>query len=201
MAAKKTSAKGLDRRTVVAALVQDRGDALVVTGLGSSTYDTFAVGDHDLNFYLWGGMGGAAMAGLGLALAQPKRRVLVITGDGEMLMGIGSLATIAVAAPKNLAIAVIDNGHYGETGMQRAHTGLGVDITGMAKAAGFKSATTIRSMAALKSWLGTWHRKTSPVFADIKVAAVPAPMRLPMRDGTAIKHRFRQALLGKAAFE
>ncbi len=198
---KKSSAKGMDRRDVVAALVKDRGDALVVTGLGSSTYDTFAVGDHDLNFYLWGGMGGAAMAGLGLALAQPKRRVLVITGDGEMLMGIGSLATIAVAAPKNLAIAVIDNGHYGETGMQRAHTGLGVDITGMAKAAGFKSSTTIRSMVALKSWLSTWQRKPGPVFADIKVAAVPAPMRLPMRDGTAIKHRFRQALLGSAAFE
>lgn len=201
MAAKKTSAKGMDRRDVVTALVKDRGDALVVTGLGSSTYDAFAVGDHDLNFYLWGGMGGAAMTGLGLALAQPKRRVLVITGDGEMLMGIGSLATIAVAAPKNLAIAVIDNGHYGETGMQRAHTGLGVDITGMAKAAGIKSSTTLRSMNALKAWLKTWHRKTGPVFADIKVAAVPAPMRLPMRDGTAIKHRFRQALLGKAAFE
>lgn len=201
MASKKSSAKGMDRREVVATLVKDRGDALVVTGLGSSTYDTFAVGDHDLNFYLWGGMGGAAMAGLGLALAQPKRRVLVITGDGEMLMGIGSLATIAVAAPKNLAIAVIDNGHYGETGMQRAHTGLGVDITGMAKAAGFKSSTTLRSMVALKSWLGTWQRKPGPVFADIKVAAVPAPMRLPMRDGTAIKHRFRQALLGPAAFE
>lgn len=201
MAAKKTSAKGMDRRAVVAALVKDRGDALVVTGLGSSTYDTFAVGDHDLNFYLWGGMGGAAMAGLGLALAQPKRRVLVITGDGEMLMGIGSLATIAVAAPKNLAIAVIDNGHYGETGMQRAHTGLGVDITGMAKAAGIKSSTTLRSMNALKAWLKTWHHKSGPVFADIKVAAVPAPMRLPMRDGTAIKHRFRAALLGNAAFD
>ncbi len=201
MAAKKSSAKSMDRREVVAALVKDRGDALVVTGLGSSTYDTFAVGDHDLNFYLWGGMGGAAMAGLGLALAQPKRRVLVITGDGEMLMGIGALATIAVAAPKNLAIAVIDNGHYGETGMQRAHTGLGVDITGMAKAAGIKSSTTLRSMSALNAWLKTWHRKTGPVFADIKVAAVPAPMRLPMRDGTAIKHRFRQALLGPAAFE
>lgn len=201
MAAKKTSAKGLDRREVVAALLKDRGDALVVTGLGSSTYDAYAVGDHDLNFYLWGAMGGAAMAGLGLALAQPKRRVLVITGDGEMLMGIGSLATIAVAAPKNLAIAVIDNGHYGETGMQRAHTGLGVDITGMAKAAGFRSTSTLRTMAALKVWLRAWYRMQGPVFADIKVAAVQAPMRLPMRDGTAIKHRFRQALLGTAAFE
>jgi len=197
MATKKPS--GLDRRKVVAALLADRGDALVVTGLGSPTYDTYAAGDHDLNFYLWGGMGGAAMAGLGLALAQPKRRVLVITGDGEMLMGLGSLATIAVEAPKNLAIAVIDNGHYGETGMQRAHTGRGVDIAGMAKAAGFKSSTTIRTMSGLQQWLAAFHRKPGPVFGDIKVSAAPAPMALPVRDGTAIKHRFRTALLGADA--
>jgi thiamine pyrophosphate-dependent acetolactate synthase large subunit-like protein len=199
MAAKKTA--GLDRRKVVAALLADRGDALVVTGLGSPTYDAYAAGDHDLNFYLWGGMGGAAMAGLGLALAQPKRRVLVITGDGEMLMGLGSLATIAVEAPKNLAIAVIDNGHYGETGMQRAHTGRGVDIAGMAKAAGFKSSTTVRSMSGLQQWLAAFHRKPGPVFGDIKVSAAPAPMALPVRDGTAIKHRFRTALLGADALK
>lgn len=199
MTAKKPA--GLDRRKVVAALLADRGDALVVTGLGSPTYDAYATGDHDLNFYLWGGMGGAAMVGLGLALAQPKRRVLVITGDGEMLMGLGSLATIAVAAPKNLAIAVIDNGHYGETGMQRAHTGRGVDITGMARAAGFKSATTVRTASGLQQWLAAFHRKAGPVFGDIKVSAAPAPMALPVRDGTAIKHRFRSALLGASAFE
>ena len=198
---KKPSKSSLDRRKVVAALLAERGDALVVAGLGSPTYDTFAAGDHDLNFYLWGGMGGAAMAGLGLALAQPKRRVLVITGDGEMLMGLGSLATIACEAPKNLAIAVINNGHYGETGMQRAHTARGVDLTGIAKAAGFKSSTTISSMAGLQQWLSTFHRKPGPVFGDIKVSAAPAPMALPVRDGTAIKYRFRTALLGAKALE
>ncbi len=197
----KPSKSSLDRRKVVAALLAERGDALVVTGLGSPTYDTFAAGDHDLNFYLWGGMGGAVMAGLGLALAQPKRRVLVITGDGEMLMGLGSLATIACEAPKNLAIAVINNGHYGETGMQRAHTARGVDLAGIAKAAGFKSSTTISSMAGLQQWLSTFHRKPGPVFGDIKVSAVPAPMALPVRDGTAIKYRFRTALLGAKALE
>jgi thiamine pyrophosphate-dependent acetolactate synthase large subunit-like protein len=196
MANKIKTAAGLDRRKVVAALLADRGDALVVTGLGSPTYDTYAAGDHDLNFYLWGGMGGATMVGLGLARAQPKRRVLVITGDGEMLMGLGSLATIAVDAPKNLAIAVIDNGHYGETGMQRAHTGRGVDLTGMAKAAGFKSAATITTQAALQLWIKKFHQQPGPVFGDIKVSAVAAPMALPLRDGTAIKYRFRTALLG-----
>lgn len=77
----------LHRRDVVAALVQDRGDMLVVSGLGSPTYDLMAAGDHDLNYYLWGAMGGAAMIGLGLARTNPDRSVLVVTGDGEMLMG------------------------------------------------------------------------------------------------------------------
>ena len=197
MALKKPA--GLDRRKVVAALLAERGDALVVTGLGSPTYDTFAAGDHDLNFYLWGGMGGAAMAGLGLALTQPRRRVLVITGDGEQLMGLGGLATAAAQRPPNLSIVVLDNGHFGETGMQRAHTARGVDLAGIAKASGFKSATTLQSMASLQSWLPDWNKKTGPVFADIKVSAEPAPMRLPLRDGTAIKYRFRTALLGADA--
>ena len=94
----------LDRRKVVSRILKDRGDALVVTGLGAPTWDAAAAGDHPNNFYLWGGMGGAAMTGLGLAMAQPKRRVLVITGDGEMLMGLGGLATVAVQKPSNLAI-------------------------------------------------------------------------------------------------
>src|SRR4051812_17752364 len=95
----------LDRRAVVRELLADRGDLLVVSGLGSPTYDVHAAGDHPGNFYLWGAMGGAALIGLGLALAQPERRVLVITGDGEQLMGLGGLATIAIANPRNLAIA------------------------------------------------------------------------------------------------
>ncbi len=107
----------LDRRAFVRELLADRGSLLVVTGLGSPTYDAAACGDHPLNFYLWGAMGSAAMIGLGLALAQPARRVLVLTGDGEALMGMGSLATIGVKQPRNLAIVVLDNQHYGETGM------------------------------------------------------------------------------------
>src|SRR5688572_21323681 len=133
----------LERRDAVAALLANRGDALVVTGLGSPTWDVAATSESPLNFYLWGAMGGAAMIGLGLALAQPSRRVIVITGDGELLMGLGSLATIGVAQPKNLAVIVIDNEHYGETGMQPTHTRYGVDIPAMARAAGFKSAGTV----------------------------------------------------------
>jgi thiamine pyrophosphate-dependent acetolactate synthase large subunit-like protein len=109
----------LHRRDVVNELVRDRGDLLVIAGLGAPNWDVSAAGDHPNNFPLWGAMGAASMIGLGLALAQPKRKVLVITGDGEMLMNIGSLASIAVEAPKNLTIAVLDNERFGETGMQK----------------------------------------------------------------------------------
>src|SRR5580698_6451513 len=110
----------LDRRQVVSSLLAERKDAIVIGGLGASTYDVAAAGDDDRNFYLWGAMGAATMIGLGLALARPERRVLVITGDGEMLMGLGSLATVAVQQPANLAIVVLDNGAFGETGMQES---------------------------------------------------------------------------------
>src|SRR5258708_29356434 len=132
----------LDRRKAVAQILARRGDALVVAGLGAPCWDITAAGDSPLNFYTWGGMGSAAMIGLGLALAQPRRRVLVITGDGEMLMGLGSLATIAVQQPRNLAIVVLDNEHYGETCMQRAPTHAGADLAQIDLAAGLRQATT-----------------------------------------------------------
>ena len=189
----------LRRREVIPALLADRGDLLVVSGLGSTTYDCAAAGDHPLNFYLWGAMGGAAMIGLGLALAQPRRRVLVVTGDGEMLMGIGALATIAVRRPANLAIAVIDNERYGETGMQETHTAATVDIAAMALAAGFAKAATAADEARLADAIRLLRKEPGPVLAVIKVAAVRDPFVLPARDGALIKHRFRQALLGAAA--
>ena len=99
----------LHRREVVRTLLADRKTLLVVAGLGSTSWDITAAGDSSLSFPTWGAMGQAAMIGLGLALAQPRRRVLVITGDGEMLMGLGSLATIGVQQPPNLAVVVIDN--------------------------------------------------------------------------------------------
>src|SRR5215510_15352710 len=123
----------LMRRATVARILADRGDMLVVTGLGSPTYDCAAAGDHPLNFYLWGAMGSAVTVGLGLALAQPKRRVLVITGDGEMLMGLGALATAGAKKPDNLAVVVLDNERYGETGIEPTHPSAGVDLAGVAQ--------------------------------------------------------------------
>ncbi len=191
----------LDRRKVVADILNQRGDALVVAGLGAPTWDAAAAGDHALNFYTWGGMGGAAMIGLGLALAQPKRRVLVVTGDGELLMGLGSLATIGVQQPRNLAVIIMDNEHYGETGMQETHTRFGVDLAGMAKSAGFRATGTVFSSAQLKTWIPRFYHRAGPVFCSIKVTTADAPLVLPARDGTAIKNRFREALLGAKAFE
>jgi len=191
----------LDRRRVVADILRQRGDALVVAGLGAPTWDAAAAGDHALNFYTWGGMGGAAMIGLGLALAQPARRVLVITGDGELLMGLGSLATIAVQRPRNLAVIVTDNERYGETGMQDTHTRFGVDLAGMAKAAGFRAAGTVYSAAQLKTWIPRFYKLAGPVFAAVKVTPQPTPMVLPARDGPTLRNRFREALLGAKALE
>ncbi|MBI4195239.1 MAG: aldehyde dehydrogenase [Betaproteobacteria bacterium] len=191
----------LDRREVVAGILKQRGDALVVAGLGAPCWDTTAAGDHPLNFPTWGGMGGAAMIGLGLALAQPKRRVLVITGDGELLMGLGSLATIAVQQPRNLAVIVLDNEHYGETGMQQTHTRFGVDLGAIAKASGFRAAGTVYTGTQLAAWLPKLHRQPGPAFAAVKVTTETAPIILPPRDGAHLKNRFRETLLGAKAFE
>lgn len=199
MAAPRTNRKiTLDRRKVVTRILKDRGDTLLVTGLGAPTWDAAAAGDNPNNFYLWGGMGGAAVLGLGLALAQKKRRVLVITGDGEMLMGMGALATIAVQSPPNLAVCVIDNQRYGETGMQETHTQFGVDLAMMAVGAGFRETDTVWTMKELEESLPLLFEAPGPVFLDVKVTDVPQPMTLPMRDGPAIKHRFRENLLGQA---
>ena len=189
----------LRRREVVKTLLAGRGDLLVVAGLGSPNWDATAAGDHPLTFPLWGAMGSAAMIGLGLALAQPERRVLVLTGDGEQLMALGSLATIAVQRPPNLAIVVLDNERYGETGMQATHTAHGVDLAAIAAAAGFPLAGTIRAADELEPARQVVHEQPGPIFYAIKVRAEPLPFVMPPKDGAYLKDRFRLALLGPAA--
>jgi thiamine pyrophosphate-dependent acetolactate synthase large subunit-like protein len=186
----------LHRRNVVRELLSNRKDLLVIAGLGSTSWDITAAGDSDLSFPTWGAMGQAAMMGLGLALAQPKRRVLVITGDGEMLMGLGALATIGVQKPKNLTIVVIDNERYGETGMQTTHTASGVNLAAVAKACGFKNSRVVTKNVPLRDIV---HRTAGPNFLQIKVSAEKLPLVLPPQDGVLLKDRFRRALLGKAA--
>jgi thiamine pyrophosphate-dependent acetolactate synthase large subunit-like protein len=184
----------LDRRECVATLLAERGDLLVVSGLGAPTYDVAAAGDSPLNFYLWGAMGGAAMIGLGLALARPRARVAVITGDGEMLMGLGSLATIGVKQPQNLAILVLDNRHYGETGMQASHTQYGIDVVGVAKACRFPETRAVSRESELADARRLLHSAHGPVFIQAQVRQEEVPRVLPSRDGNEIKFRFLEAV-------
>ena len=182
----------MKRRDAVSILLKDRKDLLVIAGLGSTAWDCTAAGDSPLTFPMWGAMGQAAMIGLGLALAQPKRRVLVITGDGEALMGVGALATIGVQKPANLTVVVIDNEHYGETGMQETHTAHGVDLAGIARACGF-------SVFEFEEISTAIHGKSGPNFCAVKVEAEKIPLVLPPREGALLKARFRRALLGEKA--
>ncbi|WP_420970144.1 thiamine pyrophosphate-dependent enzyme [Bradyrhizobium sp. B120] len=185
----------LDRRAVVAELLRDRKGAFAVGGLGASTYDIAAAGDHDRNFYLWGGMGGAVMIGLGLALAQPTLPVVVITGDGEMLMGIGSLATVALQQPKNLSIVVLDNEAYGETGGQASHTGGPADLVGVAKACGIGDSRAISTMAEVEAFASSLQDVTAgPRFASAKIDGANLERVLSSRDGTYIVNRIRGSI-------
>ncbi len=188
------NAMTVNRRDFVRELLHDRGSLLVVSGLGSATYDVAAAGDHPLNCYQWGGMGGTAMIGLGLAIAQPQRRVVVITGDGDMLMGLGSLATVGVQRPANLTVVVLDNGHYGETGMQPSHTSRGVDLTATAASCGFASVHTVRELRDVAMVRSLVHSAPGPHFVRVCVDTAEVPRVLPTRDGQEVRVRFTQAL-------
>lgn len=184
----------VDRRKFVSQLLNGVPEALVVTGLGSPSYDVFANGDRDRNFYLWGAMGGAACVGFGLALAQPDKAVIVITGDGEQMMGIGALATIGVKQPKNLSIVVLDNGHFGETGMQRSHTGLCVDLVAVAKGCGIENAFAVRSINGVGRVVDNALARGGLTLTQVFIDASEPPRALPPRDGVFVKNRFRAAL-------
>jgi len=187
----------LPRREAVTRLLAHRpSDLFVISGLGSATYDLAAAGDDARNFYLWGAMGGALSMGLGLALAQPFKRILVLTGDGELLMGLGSLATVGVQAARNLAVAVLDNETYGETGGQASHTAHGIDLADVARACRFREVMTVRTPEELATLRDLLLRMSGPVLGVIKTAAADVPRVLPERDGHAIRRRFRQAVLG-----
>jgi thiamine pyrophosphate-dependent acetolactate synthase large subunit-like protein len=184
----------LDRRIAIRTLLENRGDLLLVTALGSTTWDAASVADDERNFYLWGAMGAAAMVGLGLAIAQPDHRVLVVTGDGEMLMGLGSLATVGVQRPPNLAIAVFDNGHYRETGMQASHTAETVDLIGVAQACGVTQTFDITDELGLREFSARIHDAGTTMVARVAIHADEPPRVLPPRDGVLLKNRFRHAI-------
>ncbi len=184
----------LERRAVVARLLAGRDDLVVISGLGSPSYDVHAAGDQPGRFYLWGAMGGAAMVGLGLALAQPDREVLVITGDGEQLMGIGGLATIGAQNPPNLSVVVLDNGHFGETGMQPSHTSLGTDLAAVARGCGIARSLHVADEAGVASLAQALFTSEGSTFAAIALLADSPERSLPPLDGVVLRDRLRRFL-------
>jgi len=183
----------LKRRELVSALLARREGALVVPGLGSPTWDCFAAGGSDDYLYSWGGMGLALSTALGLALARPERRVLCLTGDGEIMMGIGTLAVIAAQAPANLGILVLDNEHFGETGRQPGLTGMRADLCAIARGAGIAETLDVTAIDQLDGLAELMFRRPGPTFAVAKIALTDEPWALPEKDGAVIARRFRAA--------
>jgi thiamine pyrophosphate-dependent acetolactate synthase large subunit-like protein len=187
----------IDRLDFIRDLLEDAGDMIIVTGIGTPSSNTRAVADRGLNFYMSGAMGCAASVGLGMALARPDRTVTVITGDAELMMNVGSLASIAVARPRNLAIVVVDNERFGATGSQISHTAHGVDIAGIAKASGFPVAETVREQAAVTKVRERIHANEGPYLCVAKVGAnrrVAPGGGSRIRDGVMTRFDFMRAL-------
>jgi phosphonopyruvate decarboxylase len=186
----------LDRLEAVPALIGRHEDFLIVAGLAGTSRDVAALtGDGAHTYSMAGAMGGAAMIGLGLALARPDRRVLVVTGDGELLMNIGALATIAVMNPPNLAIVCVDNGHYGETGWQKSHTSLGVDLEKIAAGSGIKRTLTIEKDAELAAGARLIREGNGTAFVLLRVKPTEPPDYRRDLNPAVCRARFRVACL------
>ena len=187
----------LDRRDAVPKLVGRHEDFLFVTGLAGTARDIAALTHDGAHIYtMAGAMGGACTIGLGLALARPDKRVLVATGDGELLMNVGALATIAILNPANLSILVVDNGHYGETGYQKSHTSLGVDLEKIAAGSGIKRTRTIASEKDLAEGSRMLREGNGTAFVVLKVKPDDPPPYKRNMDPASCRVRFRNALLG-----
>ena len=184
----------IQRRPFVADLLSRRNGALIVPGLGSPTWDIFAAGDSAEYLYSWGGMGLAVPTALGLALAQPSRRIVAITGDGEMMMGIGSLGVVADQAPRNLGILVLDNEAFSETGRQRGLSGNRADLCAVAKGFGIAETLLVTETGQTPALAELLFTKPGPVLAVAKIAITEDPWRLPEKDGGAIARRFKAAI-------
>jgi thiamine pyrophosphate-dependent acetolactate synthase large subunit-like protein len=184
----------IQRRPFIAELLRHRDGALIIPGLGSPTWDLAAAGDSAEYLYSWGGMGLAVPTALGLALAQPKKRIVVVTGDGELLMGIGSLGVVADQAPANLAILVLDNESFGETGRQTGLTAAKTDLIAVAKGFGIAATMLVTEHDQVPALAKLLFKSPGPAFAVAKIALSHDPWALPEKDGATIAHRFRVAV-------
>jgi thiamine pyrophosphate-dependent acetolactate synthase large subunit-like protein len=169
------------------------GDDPIIASLGHPAYDLFAAADRPANFYTWGSMGLASSIGLGLAFAQPKRRVFVLDGDGSLLMNLGSLATIGWTGRTNLVLIVLDNERYATTGGQDTATRHGTDLEAAARAMGIGAAVTVRGARELRTVLARTSAEPGPWMIVAKVAASTPAARPPL-DCVFIKQRFMAAI-------
>jgi phosphonopyruvate decarboxylase len=184
----------LDRRQAVPALIGRHQDFLIVTGLAGTSRDVAALTEDGAHTYtMAGAMGGACMIGLGLALARRDKQVLVVTGDGELLMNVGALATIAVMNPPNLSIVCVDNGHYGETGYQKSHTSLGVDLEKIAAGSGIKRTLTIEKEAEIAGGARLIREGNCASFVLLRVKPTEPPSYKRDLDPANTRARFRAA--------
>lgn len=165
----------------------------VVAGIGNTNFDLLAAGHRPQNFYMLGSMGLAVPIALGVALAQPQRRVIAVEGDGSLLMQLGSLATVATLAPRNLAIVVMDNGVYQITGGQPTATSGGCDLVAIANGAGISDAHWAADEAAFERLVRHALDATAPVFIGARVDAAPAVAE-PERDPARLKDAFMLGL-------
>jgi phosphonopyruvate decarboxylase len=188
-----TASNLIKRRELVSALLARRDGALVVPGLGSPTWDCFAAGDSAEFLYSWGGMGLCLPTALGLALARPDKRIFALTGDGEMMMGLGSLAVVGAQAPENLGILILDNEHFGETGRQPGLTSQRADLCAMARGAGISRTLDVTSLDQMEALAEMMFHQPGPTFAVAKIALTDEPWALPEKDGAVIARRFRAA--------
>src|ERR1700681_3691243 len=188
----------LDRREALPKLLGRHEDFLIVAGLSGTSRDIAALTQNGAHAYIMiGAMGGACMIGLGLALARPDRRVLVVTGDGGLLMNVSALATIAVMNPPNLAIVCVDNGHYGETGYQKSHTSLGTDLAMIASGAGIRLTRTIEQEADIAAAARLIREGNATSFVLLRVKPTEPPSDQRLLDPTGGRIRFRASLLGR----
>lgn len=185
----------LERSEAVPLLIGPHDHFLIISALGGTASDVGAVtGDAAHVYSLGGAMGASCMMGLGLALARPDRHVLVVTGDGELLMNLGALATIAVMNPPNLSILCVDNGHYGETGWQKSHTSLGVDLEKIAAGAGIKRTMTVAVAADLADGALLLREGNGTSFVLLRVKPTEPPPFKRNFDASYQRDRFRTAL-------
>ena len=187
----------LDRKTAVPALLGDISDFLVVGGLAGAAQELGVITDNAPGvFGLAGAMGAALPMAIGLALAQPKRKILCHTGDAELLMTLGALATAAVMNPPNLRIVCVDNGRFGETGNQQSHTGLGTRIDQIAAGAGIPAVLAVNTEDDIAAAHTLLHSGDGLCFILLRVReGEPLKNKRNLRPHVD-RDRFREALLG-----